>query len=254
LATIAKICRSYRVKDPEEIYVLDKRVRLLQPAEGFRTSLDSVMLAAACPAGDGDHILDLGCGVGGAGFCVLQRVPDTKLTGVEIQADHVELANANIPLNHMQGRAHFVCMDMRNYSSDPFDHVICNPPYLDAGTHTRSPFLQKATAHGHSDEDISVKDWIDCGFDHLKSGGSFTIIHRADQTDKIIQGFGKRFGAVEIISLWPRQGDAAKRVIIRALKDRRTPALVHPGITLHKKDGGYTDEAEKILRGGAAIT
>ncbi len=241
------------MKPPEEIYVLDKRVRLLQPAEGFRTSLDSVMLAAACPAGDGDHILDLGCGVGGAGFCVLERVAGSKLTGVEIEADHVELANSNTGLNDMQGRAHFVCSDIREFKGERFDHVICNPPYLDAGAHTRSPFLQKATAHGHAEEDITVKDWIDCGFEHLKSGGSFTIIHRADQTDKIIQGLGKRFGAIEIISLWPRQGDAAKRVIVRALKDRKTPALVHPGIVLHQKDGSYTDEAEKILRGNAVI-
>jgi tRNA1(Val) A37 N6-methylase TrmN6 len=253
LARNPKICKTGGVKAPEEIHVLNKRVRLLQPADGFRTSMDSVLLAAACPANDGNHILDLGCGVGGAGFCVLERVPDTKLTGVEIQQDHVDLANENITLNKMEGRADFICSDIRDYQGERFDHVICNPPYLDAGTHTPSPFQQKATALYHSDENISVKDWIDCGFTHLKSGGSFTIIHRADQTDKIIQALGKRFGAVEIISLWPRQGDAAKRVIIRALKDRRTPALVHPGIVLHQKDGGYTNEADDILRGERVI-
>ncbi len=245
------------MKSPEQIHVLNKRVCLLQPVDGFRTSMDSVLLAAACPAKSGDHILDLGCGVGGAGFCVLERVPDTKLTGVEIQQDHADLANENITLNKMEGRADFVCCDIRNYSETSggtrFDHVICNPPYLDAGTHMPSPFRQKAAALYHSDENISVKDWIDCGFHHLKSGGSFTMIHRADQTDKIIQGLGKRFGAIEIISLWPRQGDAAKRVIIRALKDRRTPALVHPGIVLHQKDGTYTNEADDILRGASVI-
>src|SRR5688572_28954145 len=127
--------------EPVEIYVLDKRVRLLQPADGFRTSLDSVMLAAACPAGAGDHILDLGCGVGGAGFCVLTRVAGTSLTGVEIQEDHVDLARRNIELNDMQDRAEFVASDIRNFRSENrFDQVICNPPYMEAGTHTVSPF------------------------------------------------------------------------------------------------------------------
>lgn len=239
--------------DPKEIHVLDHRVRLFQPANGFRTSLDSVMLAAACPAQEGETLLDLGCGVGGAGFCVLTRVPGVHLTGVDIQPDHVDLAVQNIALNNMEGRAAFITDDIRSLDVKEFDHVICNPPYLDAGTHTPSPSAPKATALYHADEDISVKDWVDAGFRNLKNGGSFTIIHRADHTDKIIQSFGKKFGAVEVIPLWPRTGETAKRVIIRALKNRKTPAKIHAGLVLHNIDGSYTEAADKILRGGEAI-
>lgn len=237
----------------EEIHVLDHRVRLLQPTDGFRTSLDSVMLAAACPAQSGETLLDLGCGVGGAGFCVLVRVPGSHLTGVDIQPDHVDLAVQNIALNNMEGRAAFITGDIRSLNIKEFNHVICNPPYLDAGTHTPSPSAPKATALYHAEEDRSVKDWVDAGFRNLKNGGSFTIIHRADHTDKIIQSFGKKFGAIEIIPLWPRAGETAKRVIIRALKNRKTPAKIHAGLVLHNIDGSYTGQADQILRGGAAI-
>jgi tRNA1(Val) A37 N6-methylase TrmN6 len=241
------------LKLPEEIHVLNHRVRLLQPSDGYRTSLDSVMLAAACPAQAGQSVLDLGCGVGGAGFCVLARVANTHLTGADIQQSHVELAVQNIALNHMEGRAAFITGDIRSLTVKEFDHVICNPPYLDAGTHTPSPSVPKATALYHSDEDLSVKDWIDAGFRHLKNGGSFTIIHRADHTDKIIQSFGKKFGAVEIIPLQPREGDAAKRVIVRALKNRKTPARIHAGLVLHNADGSYTRAADAVLRDAHAL-
>lgn len=235
--------------DETEIYVLDKRVRLLQATGGFRTSLDSVMLAAACPAQGGDHVLDMGCGVGGAGFCVLFRVPGTHLTGVDIQGDHIALANQNIALNAMEGRADFINADIRDYTaSQPFDHVICNPPYMEAGTHMRSPSSAKATAHGH-DDDLSTEGWLEAGFRALKSSGTLTMIHRADKVDKIILGLKKRFGAVEVIPLWPRAGDDAKRVIVRAVKDRKTPARLHSGVILHNADGSYTDQAESILRG-----
>ena len=243
---------------PEEIFVLDRRVRLLQPPGGFRTSLDSVLLAAACPAADGDRILDMGAGVGGAAFCLLARLPQCHVIGVEIQAYYHKLALRNITLNDAEGRAEFVVGDVLTYQAARFDHVICNPPYLDAGTYTPSPDAGRALALGHGADEkedgaAALKDWIDAAFRLLQSRGSLTLIHRADQLDKIFIALGRRFGAVEIIPLWPHAGEAAKRVIVRAVKDRRSPAILHPGIVLHQADGTYTPQAEAYLRGGQAI-
>lgn len=238
----------------EEIFVLNKRVRLLQPTKGFRTSLDSVMLAAACPAKSTDHVLDMGAGVGGASFCLFKRV-GCQITGIELQPEYAELSQKNIPLNDANDKATFIQSDIRNYKSEtPFDHVICNPPYFEAGGHTISPDALRAHALGHHDEDMSVKDWIDAGFKNLKSGGSLTMIHQASMTGDIIQALGRRFGAVEIIPLWPRTGEPAKRVIIRARKDRQTPCSLHPGLVLHCAEGGYTTETDGILRDMLALT
>lgn len=233
----------------QEIYVLNKRLKLLHSEKGFKTSIDSVLLAAACPAKAGDHILDMGCGVGGAGLCVLTRVKGTKLTGVEIQDDHTELAKRNAVANMMQDRCEFITSDIRDYREEKkFNHIICNPPYLEGQSHLRSPSEEKATAMGHDDDNITVKDWVDAAHYCLKSNGSFTMIHRADKIDKIILAMGKRFGAVEIIPLWPKEGVNAKRVIIRAIKDRKSPATFHAGLVLHDSEGEYTPEAQQILR------
>ncbi len=237
-----------------EIHVLDHKVRLLQPEKGFRTSLDSVFLASACPAASGERVLDMGSGVGGAAFCLLWRVAGCHVTGVEIQRSHAEMARHNIILNAMEGRAEFFISDIADYRCvTPYDHVICNPPYLEAGTYTPSASEERAMALGHEGRETTLKDWIDAGFWNLKSGGSLTIIHRADMTDKIIVGLGKRFGAIEIIPLYPRLGEEAKRVIVRAVKDRKTPACLHAGLILHGADGRYTAAADAILRDGAAI-
>ncbi|PXA82472.1 methyltransferase, partial [Caulobacter sp. D4A] len=45
--------------------VLDGRVKLRQSAAGYRAGLDAALLAAACDAGDGDRVIEAGCGVGG---------------------------------------------------------------------------------------------------------------------------------------------------------------------------------------------
>lgn len=231
----------------QEIYVLNKRLKLRHSADGFKTSIDSVLLAASCPAQSGDHILDMGCGVGGAGLSVLTRVANIHLTGVEIQGDHVDLARQNALDNGFGDQCDFVTSDIHHYKSDQsFDHVICNPPYLTAGAHLRSPSEEKATAMGH--QSLLLKDWIDVAYKRLKPKGSLTMIHRADQIDEIIQALGTRFGAVEIFPLWPKEGAPAKRVIIRCLKDRRTPATLRAGLILHQADGEYTNAAQKIFK------
>ena len=66
------------------IHVLDKNVELLQHQDGFKTSIDAVLLAAACPVQTEERILDLGCGVGSASFCALKRIDDTTLKGIDI--------------------------------------------------------------------------------------------------------------------------------------------------------------------------
>lgn len=245
------------MSDAVEIHVLDKKIRLLQPADGgFRTSLDSVMLAAACPAQSGDHVLDAGCGVGGASFCLTYRCPDIRLTGVEREDVYIDLARRNAELNGVSERSEFICSDIRYFdpSQKPiFDQVIINPPYREAGDHTPSPDELRAVAHGHQEDDLTLEDWIKAAHRLVKNGGGITLIYPASGVDRIIRAFGKMFGAIEIIPLWPRAGEGAKRVIIRAQRDRKTPARIHAGLVLHQIDGGYTEAADAVLRSGLGI-
>jgi len=237
----------------DEITILDQRLRLKQIPDGFRTSIDAVLLAAACPAKPSEHILDLGCGVGSAGLCALSRVDDTQLMGIDVLPDHITFARDNAELNQLDARATFIAEDIRDFEpsihgGNRFDQVICNPPYLTSGAHIESPSALKQIAIGHGEDDLDLKDWIDAAHRNLRSGGGFTMINRADATDKIIRDMGRRFGAIEIIPLWPKLSVKAKRVIIRAIKDRQSPATLHAGIVLHNANGDYTDAARKILR------
>jgi len=241
------------MSNSNDITVLNGKLRLLQAPDGFRTSIDAVLLAAACPAQNGHSILDLGCGVGSAGLCALHRLPQTTLHGIDIQASHTLLAQENAAINSMESRATFAKVDIRNFDGGAFDHIICNPPYEEAGAHTPSPSTPRATALGHLASDITLKDWVECAWRNIKGRGSLTIIHKAEALDDIILALGKSFGATEIIPLYPKAGKAAGRVLIRSYKHRKTPCTLHSGIILHNDNGDYTDAAEAILRGGEAL-
>jgi len=62
-----------------------------------------------------------------------------------------------------------------------------------------------------------------------------------------------RCGGVRVFPLWPRAGQAARRVIVRARKGGRAPLVLAPGLVLHGPDGRYTEAAEAVLRGAAAL-
>ncbi len=237
----------------DETTVLGGRVRLLQNVDGLRAGLDAVMAAAAVPAKAGDHILDLGCGTGAAGFCVRARV-DVALTGLDYQPQLIALAAQSATLNDWS--CEFVIGDVRDKDAlrpDYFDHAVCNPPFMQAGTWYESPDAVRAKQMGKREGDALLADWIDCLQRVVKPEGSVTIIHRADHADKIIQALGTRFGGVEIWALHPHANDPANRIVIRALKNRKSPAVIHPGIVLHEADGAWTKAAKAILEDAQAL-
>lgn len=92
--------------------LLGGRVRLVQPAEGYRAAIDPVFLAAAVPAAAGEAVLDVGAGAGAAALCLAARVADVRVCGVEVAPDLVRLAVGNAGLNGLGGRVEFIAGDL----------------------------------------------------------------------------------------------------------------------------------------------
>lgn len=233
-----------------ENLLLGGRVRLRQPRRGYRAAVDPVLLAAAVPAESGETALDVGLGTGAASLCLATRVPGVRIVGLEVQPELAELARANAALNGLDDRLVVVEGDIASAAptlpTGGFDHVLTNPPYGAGGT--PSGDRSRDIAHGAADLDR----WLGFCLAMLVRRGWLTMIHRADHLDRIIAILHGRAGALRVIPLWPRSGQPARRVIIRARKGVRTPAVLCPGLILHD-DGGYTAEAEAVLRHGHPI-
>lgn len=235
---------------------LDGRLVIDQPVHGYRSGADAVMLAAACPAQAGQDVLELGCGAGVASLCLGWRVPDARLTGLEMQAEYAALARQNAARNGL--RLDVVLGDiaampdaLRQIS---FDHVIANPPYFLAGT--TGPDRGRSTSR-HEATPISV--WIDTALRRLRPGGHLTMIQRADRLDQMITAIGARAGAIRILPIAARSGREAGRVILSARKGARSPMRLLAPLIVHEKsahdaDGeDFTDYVRLILRNGAPI-
>jgi len=222
---------------------------LVQPDRGYRVAIDPVFLAASVTAQANEHILDAGCGVGAAALCLSARLQGCTVTGVELDPQAASLASRNVTLNDRQGRifiAQASFMDYAKAHAGVFDQAISNPPFYPHGAHTQSPLSGKAAAHGEGDADLGA--WVTAAFVALKPGGKLTLIHRADRLGDILAAFTGRFGAAVIFPLWPRDGVEAKRILVSAIKGRKTAPRLLAGLTLHGQDGKFTPQAEAILR------
>jgi tRNA1(Val) A37 N6-methylase TrmN6 len=230
------------------------RVTLRQPVDGFRAAIDPVLLAASCPAAAGETVLELGAGTGAATLCLAQRVA-VRVVGLERQRDLVRLATENAALNGMADRVSFIIGDVLSppprLSPGGFDHIIANPPFLEAGTATRSPKAGRAAAAIEGDAELSV--WIRLALAMVRARGTVTLIHRADRLEAVLAELAGRAGEIVVFPLWAGIGKPARRVLVRARKAIATPTRLDWGLVLHQPDGSYTPEADAILRHGAAL-
>jgi tRNA1(Val) A37 N6-methylase TrmN6 len=234
--------------------LLGGRIRLRQPASGYRVAIDPVFLAASVPAEPHQTILDVGCGSGAAMLCLAARVPHSRVVGLEMQRDLVRLAGDNAILNCVEGRVSAMIGDLLNapprLAPGAFDHVMANPPYLEPGhAAAASPNRAGSTVEGAAD----LAAWVRFALAMARPKGSVTFIHRADRIDALLAEISGRAGELVVYPLWPGQGKPAVRVLVRARKQIAAPARIAPGLVLHEPDGRLTAAAEGVLREGRGL-
>jgi tRNA1(Val) A37 N6-methylase TrmN6 len=238
-----------------EDHLLGGRVRLRQPAQGYRVAIDPVFLAAAVPAEADQVVLDAGCGAGAAMLCLAARVPSCRIVGVDLQRDLVRLAGDNIILNGIENRLSVMLADLLRppprLAVGSFDHVMANPPFNRRERAPVPPAPGKAAATTEGEADLAA--WVRFALAMARSRGTVTFIHRADRIDALLGEIAGRAGEVVVFPLWAGAGKAASRVLVRARKQVAAPARLAAGLVLHEPDGRYTAPAEAVLREGAAL-
>jgi len=247
-------------RDFTEDEFLGGQITIRQSKVGFRAGLDSVLLAAAAKVFAGDQVLDAGSGAGVAGMCLLARVPDAHLLGVDVNPEAVRLCTENAIRNNLGDACLFNEGDVFDLPAlvgrDRFDHVISNPPFHDPIRERISPHEGKAAAHTLLKErpyDEAIALWIKACLASLKAKGCITLVNRAVALPAMLAALNGPAGDIEVIPLWPKAGEPSRRVIIRARKGSRSVAKLHPGFVLHGEDGSFTPEIDAALGGCAPL-
>lgn len=113
------------------------RLACRQHRQGYRFSVDAVLLAHFCRPAARSRVLDLGCGCGVISLILCHRHPELRLTGLELQPALAELARSNAEANQLGTRFAVRQGDLRRIGErilpESFDLVVSNPPYHRVG-------------------------------------------------------------------------------------------------------------------------
>ena len=238
---------------------LGGQVMLVQPADGaHRSGSDAVFLAATLLGGQG-AILDMGAGAGAVGLMAAHHNEQAKVTLAERDPQMLACCARSLEKNPaLAHRTRILEVDLLapegqrracGLERAAYDHVLSNPPYRKAG-HVRATAARQAA---HVVDEVALEGWMRTAASVLKPGGTLTLIFAADGLMDVMAALGGRFGAVSILGLHPREGAPAERLLIRAIKGRRTPPRILPGLILHEADGSYCAAIRPILDGQAGI-
>lgn len=130
--------------------LFEGKLRLLQPAEGYRVNIDSLLLAAFAAHGPRAKLaVDLGAGVGAVGIVLEHVGRASSVLLLEREALLVELARKNLASARARGeveRFDVTCDRLPASVRERADLVVCNPPFFPEGSVRRQkhPLTEKA--------------------------------------------------------------------------------------------------------------
>jgi tRNA1Val (adenine37-N6)-methyltransferase len=123
-------------------------LRLIQSNDGYRFSMDALLISEFVTIRPGDTVVDLGTGCGVIPLILLITKPVGYAFGLEIQADLATQAARNAILNGLDKKTGIVLGDIREppFAEHSADVVICNPPYRQVRSGRINPDVRKAIA------------------------------------------------------------------------------------------------------------
>ena len=152
-----------------------------QSLEGYRFSIDAVLLAHFAKPRSHDQVLDLGAGCGVISLILAYRHPSIVLTCLEIQDSLSALVAYNICQNGLTDRMRLVTGDLRYVNEllevGVFDLVVCNPPYYRLGSGHQNPNDEQAVAR--HELKAGLQDIIKAAAFALRTKGRMVVIYPA---------------------------------------------------------------------------
>ena len=235
--------------------LFDGEISCTQHRDGYRFSIDSVLLAHFPKIRRNEKILDLGtgCGVIGLIFCYRYIDRNISITGLELQPELAELARLNISDNDYGKNFSIIECDLHDHRShinaESFSLITANPPFYLKGTGRLSTNPESMTAR-HQDPD-GLTAFVEAAAYSVKNRGRVTFIYPADQAAELLFCFkAHRIEPKRMQCIYSYPGiKKGSLVLVEGIKNGG-PGLevLEPLYLYHHRNGPYSDKVQAMFQ------
>jgi tRNA1Val (adenine37-N6)-methyltransferase len=225
-------------------------LRIMQPARGYRFSLDPLLLCAFAGGWEAGRVIDLGAGSGVIPLIMARLFPSARIVGVELQEEMAALACRNAALNGLAERVEIICADIlslrRRFPVSTFDLVLANPPYRRQGSGRISPKGGRDMARHESS--ATLVDFLETAKYLVGPGGTIAFIyHPVRLAELCTAAAGLKLALLRLRMVHGNRGAPARMVLLELAKGRRGELEVLPPLFVYGDDGEYSAEMKGIL-------
>lgn len=218
----------------EDITMLNNGYKLIQKKDGFKFSVDAVILSDFFSPTKKGKILDIGCGNGIIPILLYSKGKGEDITGVEIQEENCELALKNVKLNNLEDYIKIENDDVKEYpKGNTFDYIISNPPYMEVDGKKQNILSCKSIAR--HELTLNLYDLIRNAKRLLKPVGSITLVHRSYRfTDisRILEDCG--FSLKRVRFVYYSKDRNSNLVLVEAFKGKKCKLEIEPPLFLEE--------------------
>jgi tRNA1Val (adenine37-N6)-methyltransferase len=227
-------------------------IKLYQYKNGYRFSVDALLLYSFVNIPRAKKIADLGAGSGIVGLLLANKYPGSAVTLFELQAGLASLATRNVVLNSLEERVTVIEKDIREFGSRAasssehrFDIVVSNPPFRRPGTGLISPGEERAVAR--HEIKLKLPELVRAAHALLRAKGRFFLIHHPSRLSELVDTLReKRMEVKRLRFVHSNILSGAKTVLVEAVRDGAEGLKVDMPFFIYDMKGGYSDEMREV--------
>lgn len=228
----------------DELKLFD--LRLFQPRQGYRYSLDALLLARFCPLlKPGGSIVDLGAGCGVIGLVLARVNPDASVVAVEKNPAMAGIVERNIQHNDLAARVSVQAEDIlqlrKTHPDSTFDLVVSNPPFRTAGSGRVSPRAGRDAARHETTAGLA--DFLAAAKYLVKPSGRICLIQLPSRLAELMAlAAGLKLSVLRLRTVHNNAEAPASMFMVELAKGRRSAPVVEKPLFVRDMQGEYTDE------------
>ncbi len=210
---------------------LNGKLRIIQSRQGYRFSVDALLLAEFVSIKDEDLVIDLGAGSGIISLFLATKRKVAFIVGIELQKELASQAQRNVALNELERKIAIIQGDLRHLplARGFADVVVCNPPYRQQRSGRINPDESKAIAR--HEIAASLDAILAAAKALLKPGGRLTLIYPANRlTEVFTKMTTEELEPKRLQIIFPDSASYAKLALIEGRLQGRSGLKILPPI------------------------